>query len=472
MALSADEVLLIERIHAEPEADGPRLAYAEWLERRGDPRGEFIRLDIEWPRMNPSDPRYAPLLARRQELLDRHQAGWVQPLLALGLSQSCVDGFAYTRGLVEDITLDCAAVFPEQAEELFEALPGLAMVRFQEQSNPDVGALAKSPWLGRLKGVGVCGLGLEAEAVRVLVSSPHLGRLRWLDLGYNKIGDEGVRALVESPALVDLEALHLSGCKLTWKAMPMLAGSGMGRLAFLTLNENALGPVVAESLARAPFLSSLRSLELELNDLGPEGVEWLSRLEGLSGLTRLNLPANSTGPDGAVARSPHLRGLTYLNMNQNELEDEGVEALATSPGLPDLAVLSVINNEIGPASARALAGSPHRGRLTELYISANRLGDEGVAALCAPDVPFRLQMLNVIKTGIGDRSAVALARSPHVPGMDVLWLGSNTFGAEGVEALAAVEWPVLRMMSFRWDDVDDSGKALLRERLGDRAHFR
>ena len=35
-----------------PDDDLPRLAYADWLEERGDPRGEFIHLQCRLARMN------------------------------------------------------------------------------------------------------------------------------------------------------------------------------------------------------------------------------------------------------------------------------------------------------------------------------------------------------------------------------------------------------------------------------------
>ncbi len=38
---------LMHAIVSDPADIGARLAYADWLEERGDPRGEFIRLQFE-----------------------------------------------------------------------------------------------------------------------------------------------------------------------------------------------------------------------------------------------------------------------------------------------------------------------------------------------------------------------------------------------------------------------------------------
>lgn len=42
-----EEESLIQGILASPNNDDLRLIYADWLEERGDPRGEFLRLEAE-----------------------------------------------------------------------------------------------------------------------------------------------------------------------------------------------------------------------------------------------------------------------------------------------------------------------------------------------------------------------------------------------------------------------------------------
>ncbi len=42
----ADELGLLEAIHADPRSDAPRLLYADWLEERGNPAYEMIRWQI------------------------------------------------------------------------------------------------------------------------------------------------------------------------------------------------------------------------------------------------------------------------------------------------------------------------------------------------------------------------------------------------------------------------------------------
>src|SRR5262249_51734963 len=49
----------LQAILAAPEDDTPRLVYADWLEERGDPRGEFIRIQCELAAMNLAWPNIA-----------------------------------------------------------------------------------------------------------------------------------------------------------------------------------------------------------------------------------------------------------------------------------------------------------------------------------------------------------------------------------------------------------------------------
>lgn len=82
---------LLEAVHAEPEADEARLVYADWLTAQGDPRGEFITLQLE----RSARPATAPS-PRERELLLRHGAQWTGVLHGvLG-----ADGRVFERGFL------------------------------------------------------------------------------------------------------------------------------------------------------------------------------------------------------------------------------------------------------------------------------------------------------------------------------------------------------------------------------------
>ncbi len=99
--LTEAEDALLAAIEAAPDADGPRLVYADWLQERGDPRGHFIALQ----RAGKSTPELAgqhlksiPWAVAGHTIFDR---GFVA---VLGLSSpsaflDCLDKYARMRPL-------------------------------------------------------------------------------------------------------------------------------------------------------------------------------------------------------------------------------------------------------------------------------------------------------------------------------------------------------------------------------------
>ena len=62
-----------------PDDDSLRLMYADWLDDRGDPRGELIRVQCALARSS-ADIERTDLQMRERELLSEHSAEWVAPL--------------------------------------------------------------------------------------------------------------------------------------------------------------------------------------------------------------------------------------------------------------------------------------------------------------------------------------------------------------------------------------------------------
>jgi uncharacterized protein (TIGR02996 family) len=67
----------IEAIQAKPNIDSLRLIYSDWLDERGDPRAEFLRLVVALNSVPAGDPRQAEMLRRKQELRPLIDPGWV-----------------------------------------------------------------------------------------------------------------------------------------------------------------------------------------------------------------------------------------------------------------------------------------------------------------------------------------------------------------------------------------------------------
>ncbi len=76
LAKARTEAELLAAIYAAPDDDGPRIVYGDWLQERGDPRGEFIALQIA-----KAHGKLTKDQARREkDLLAEYVAKWIPPL--------------------------------------------------------------------------------------------------------------------------------------------------------------------------------------------------------------------------------------------------------------------------------------------------------------------------------------------------------------------------------------------------------
>jgi uncharacterized protein (TIGR02996 family) len=374
---------MLRLVNSSPEQDGPRLIYADWLAERGDPRGEFIRIQCELARLPAADARRTELQVRADALLKIHQNEWARGL------KGQVSGYRFYRGFVETIFID-ALSFLQSAERIFREAP----IRHVHLLDVDVhvGAIARSPLLERLTGLTIFASHAGDQVARAVASSERVRNLRELNLGRNRIGDDGVAALVQSATLANLTNLDLSENNLAEAAAFSLASTGnLASLSSLNLDHNFIGTSGAHALLTTDRLPSLHALRF-----GHNRITQFLPLEDTRVLRRLrmlNLAGN--GLDGAgiapLVESPHLIGLQSLDLSHNALGDAGAEVLARSRSLSGLRTLLLSDNRITDAGVRLLASSPTLAGLTTLKLTNNLIGDAGIQALI--DSPF-LQRLS------------------------------------------------------------------------------
>src|SRR5262245_26707710 len=80
----SDGDALLSAILAEPDADMPRLMYADWLNEYGDAldsaRAEFIRVQVELARDSTESARRSVLEDRERTLFRVYREAWLAPL--------------------------------------------------------------------------------------------------------------------------------------------------------------------------------------------------------------------------------------------------------------------------------------------------------------------------------------------------------------------------------------------------------
>jgi uncharacterized protein (TIGR02996 family) len=196
------EDAFLQAVLEAPDDEVPRLVYADWLEEMGDPRAEFIRLQIEVARITGDEFRLMSLLRRVRQLLRDHQRDWVRPLAHR------VEGWEFRRGFVEKVQMTPAA---DWAEVL--ALAPIRCIHFYRRhhlSLAEVECFSQSPGLARLTTLKLnTDRGLGNDGAGLLAASPYLRGLRCLDLSNNFIKNDGAQLLAASPYLGGLQTLHL-----------------------------------------------------------------------------------------------------------------------------------------------------------------------------------------------------------------------------------------------------------------------
>jgi len=249
----APQLSFLKAILENPDADDPRLRYADWLDRSCDPRGEFIRVQCRLAKIEDSDPCLdssldpcrGELERRQRELLGEFERAWLGPIAAM------VDGWSFQRGFVHEVMLSGRALV-KHGVALGQLTP------FQE--------------------VHVHGLG---ESLAGLAASPALERVRFLDLSDNRLGDIGVRLLAKSAPAVGVRGLNLSDTAMGSAGVRALALSPhLRNLEGLYLNANSIDDDGARALADSPYLERLQTLFVQFNGISPAGTQALKRRFG------------------------------------------------------------------------------------------------------------------------------------------------------------------------------------------------
>lgn len=367
-----DADAFLANIIADPDADAPRLVYADWLDDRGEAdRAEFIRVQCALAKVDENNRDIHPLASRERELLEKHQQEWLRPLREIAYPEGrgwfgrwrtkMVFAAVFRRGFPETVVLPCGrflrrgedlfraapiqevhldCVDPEAPPDWFEQLtrfPPLARVttlrlRRVTLNAGDVRRLAHAEQLERLRELHIEALALKGDDVAAVADSPLLPPLRRLKLDGSGRADVGVAelaALVDSPACKGLAALGLCGGIIASAEhlQRVVASPQLERLTDLDVSENLIGGHLAGVLPR--LRPTLRRFVLRATALADLDATALSRWPRARSLLALDLRHNAISDTGALALadSPFLLAPTRLRLHGNPISDQVKRAL-------------------------------------------------------------------------------------------------------------------------------------------------
>ncbi|MCB9675334.1 MAG: TIGR02996 domain-containing protein [Alphaproteobacteria bacterium] len=446
---------LLDAVLADPDADTPRLVYADWFEENGDPdRATLIRSQCELNRLPTWSARAAVLRHVVRVLLARHGERWARHLPQ-------VDGVRLTRfdrGFPNAVLLD-------SPQRLLDLAPLRALVPLDsvDLAVDEEGALPPGDhgWVRRFELSGA--YAFEADHLDTLLDSSIVEGLRYLSLAQAGIENEGAVRLARSGIVKQLDTLDLTNCFVGAEGFTQLVDAGLGRIRSIGMGSYGSGyvadPFVTDAaLAHLAEVGSdtLQELFLDGSLVGTEGIRALLGSQRLPALESLSLrycevtgEAFESGP--ARLRSLDLEGTSFGDVDTGgfttlarieQLRLPGAHAgrttlgsLANGPMAKTLQVLHVAHCQLDAEAVDALAAGSWDA-LHTLVLRGNRFGQEAGPALGRARFPA-LRHVDLCETDLGE-GVRALANAAWLPGLTRLELGET--GVQG-EALATLPLP-------------------------------
>lgn len=231
MAHEQQLLVFLREIKDRPDDDLPRLVLADWLQDQGDPRGEFVHLQVMRARLREDDPQAQTLYGRERTLLRKHALTWLGPLADVG------SGWTFERGFIQlELRAEPRRAPMTNLPDLSrcEAAAWVEGVTTRAKGPADLSILHETGLLGQLcwldlSGLQLSSLGpllrnesaglrslllrdvlLNAGEVERLAETPILSRLKVLDLSGNRLRDASAFALAASAPLRNLVSLDVS----------------------------------------------------------------------------------------------------------------------------------------------------------------------------------------------------------------------------------------------------------------------
>lgn len=250
----------VAAVRAELDDDLPRLIYADYLEERGDPRGAFIRAQVELSHIPTDDPRRVELLDREAALLAKHEYEWLGPL-----GDELVQ-WGFQRGFLEVSLSVNRFLDGEHAWLDGPTVAGVAIYADKALAQGQLGRLVESPRTAHVHSLNLSFEWIKDAGVAMIAGGRYFQSLLTLLLGNNGISDDGAISLANSPNLISLRCLWLRSNLIGDAGVAAFAESAtLANLRQLDLTNNEVTSAGALALAQSPKLNDMRLFKVAGN---------------------------------------------------------------------------------------------------------------------------------------------------------------------------------------------------------------
>lgn len=357
MAVALRDAALEAAIALDLEDRSAYEVYADWLVERDDPRGEWIHVELALE----DRPDDAELVARRTELLARHEGTWCGALSSSGYWPTRPIVVRWRRGFMARVEI-ASQYESDEAALIYRELAGLPAAALLTELRIGVAcsyggaddddmttleALSAHPiatlraleldvdhqlsWthIGDVSRANAALADLESLSITAgrltlgAIDLPRLRRLRLITGGLRAHVPASIAA-ARWPALEELSVYFGTGtyggdCTIA-DARPLLAGTNLPRLRSLGLANSEFSDELAVAIGRAAILPRLTTLDLSQGTLGSDGARAiLDHAAAFEHLERLDLSENYLS--GEIARE--LRDRLPQTVIDNQKTEEG-----------------------------------------------------------------------------------------------------------------------------------------------------
>jgi len=357
MSVTSQREMLEAAIAADFDDLAAHAAYADLLAEQGDPRGEYIQLQLAQENSNQSPRLLAEWRQRAHRLLLAHQHDWLGKLapFMLDRKRSTVEPdtanieYTWKRGWlaelhVQDVRDAFTRVLADTPEIRMLQVLALRNTRLPNNHGP-LEPLVDSLYLESLRTFALgdpesAEATADGEHVPALIA--HLPHLQVLDVRATSVP---VRQLVQTrlPRLRELVLDYADEA-----ALELLAGNrfltNLERLSIAVRFGTRLRPLddfgypgpdywlppdELRAFLHSAFFGRLRDLTFRISSFGDQGCREIARSGVLRRLKRLDLRHCGITDEGAgfLARSPDLANLEWLDVGANRISDVGVSGL-------------------------------------------------------------------------------------------------------------------------------------------------
>jgi uncharacterized protein (TIGR02996 family) len=366
---------LEDALIANPDDLAAHMAYADYLQEQGDPRGEFIQVQLALEDESKSTAERKELQKREAKLFKQHGHEWLGDLAPFLLDQQKAKEpswgdpfyqFQFRRGWLDSLELrNYGVVFTR----VLARAPQIRLLQRLVLNAPDfeeADEYEPGPDVPE---------GSYFPALPALLHCPYLGNVRMFQFGEEEDDNEQYFNCLMRGGETLITFVRL---------MPRLE-----ELRIFCQN------IDTDQLFSLKTLNCLRILQVYHMDHYP--MQQLAKNPSLGNLTHLLIHPHCMREDEpylrlpqvrAVVRSTTLKSLTHLRLRLCDMGDAGSEEIVASGILKRLKVLDLRNGRITDAGARTLAECPDLRNLELLNLNRNCLTADGIAALKATGVKF------------------------------------------------------------------------------------